>query len=80
MNMCFPRSTVARKDFAEKFAAYEQRWDVSMKEDLVVLELQQQGLESDQYSPGRLSHLEPVVGMFANWLIRHAVEMPRDAS
>jgi phenylpropionate dioxygenase-like ring-hydroxylating dioxygenase large terminal subunit len=79
MNMCFPRSTVARKDFAEKFAAYEQRWDVSMKEDLVVLELQQQGLETDQYSPGRLSHLEPVVGMFANWLIRHAVEMPRDA-
>jgi phenylpropionate dioxygenase-like ring-hydroxylating dioxygenase large terminal subunit len=79
MNMCFPRSTVARQDFAEKFAAYEQRWDVSMKEDLVVLELQQQGLETDQYSPGRLSHLEPVVGMFANWLIRHAVEMPRDA-
>ncbi len=76
MNMCFPRSTVARPDFVEKFAAYETRWAVSMGEDVAVLELQQQGMESGQFTPGRYSHLEPVVSMFANWVVRHTIDMP----
>lgn len=80
MNMCFPQSTVAREDFAEKCAAYEARWEVSMNEDIAVLERQQLGMQSDQFSPGRFSHLEPVVSLFANWVVRHAVGTPGGAS
>ena len=69
MDMCFPEETIARPDFAEKFARYEKRWKVSMDEDIVVLERQQQGMNTGRYVPGRLSHLEPSLNLFANWLV-----------
>jgi phenylpropionate dioxygenase-like ring-hydroxylating dioxygenase large terminal subunit len=78
MNMCFPRSTVARADFEQKFKAYETRWAVSMQEDVDVLERQQAGFETDQFTPGRYSPLEPVVSMFASWLVRHAIVTPQE--
>ncbi len=74
MNMCFPEETVARPDFAEKFARYEKRWKVSMDEDIVVLERQQQGMNTGRYVPGRLSHLEPSLNLFANWLVERVVD------
>jgi phenylpropionate dioxygenase-like ring-hydroxylating dioxygenase large terminal subunit len=76
MNMCFPNSTVERADFEEKFKAYQTRWAVSMDEDVAVLERQQLGFQSDQFTPGRYSHLEPVVSLFANWVVRHTVDRP----
>lgn len=76
MGMCFPPESVARPDFETTLDAYAARWKVAMDEDMVVLERQQRGLESGQYTPGRLSHLEPVVGLFANWLVQQAVERP----
>lgn len=69
MNICFPATTVARPDFAEKFARYDKRWDALMAEDRVVLEGQQRGMSSGRYRPGRFSYLEPCLGMFANWLV-----------
>jgi phenylpropionate dioxygenase-like ring-hydroxylating dioxygenase large terminal subunit len=69
MNLCFPEETMARPDFAEKFARYEKRWEVSMNEDIVVLEGQQRGMNTGRYLPGRLSHLEPCLNSFANWLV-----------
>ena len=69
MNMCFPEETIARPDFAEKFERYEKRWAVSMDEDIVVLARQQKGMNTGRYVPGRLSHLEPSLNLFANWLV-----------
>jgi choline monooxygenase len=69
MNMCFPEETIARPDFAERFERYERRWAVSMDEDIVVLERQQKGMNTGRYVPGRLSHLEPSLNLFANWLV-----------
>lgn len=69
MNMCFPEATLARPDFAEKFERYEKRWAVSMDEDILVLERQQKGMNTGRYVPGRLSHLEPSLNLFANWLV-----------
>ncbi|MEX0809670.1 MAG: aromatic ring-hydroxylating dioxygenase subunit alpha [Dongiaceae bacterium] len=74
MNMCFPEETMARPDFAEKFARYEKRWEVSMDEDIVVLEGQQRGMNTGRYIPGRLSHLEPALNSFANWLVARVVD------
>jgi len=74
MNMCFPEKTMARPDFAEKFARYEKRWELSMNEDLVVLEGQQRGMNTGRYVPGRLSHLEPCLNVFANWLVNRIVD------
>ncbi|MEA2780643.1 MAG: hypothetical protein QOK29_2187 [Rhodospirillaceae bacterium] len=74
MSMCFPQTTLALDDFASKFSAYENRWAISMDEDIVVLEKQQQGMESGRFVPGRFSHLEPVVSMFANWTVRRIMD------
>ena len=76
MGMCFPPESIAKPDFESTLDSYAARWKIAMDEDLVVLDRQQRGLESGQYIPGRLSHLEPVVGLFANWLVAHAVERP----
>lgn len=74
MGMCFPETSVARPDFAEKFAAYAERWKIAMDEDIVVLEAQQAGMETGRYLPGRLSHLEPCVGKLASWLVGRAID------
>ena len=73
MNMCFPRSTVERDDFDRMAANYFQRWETGIAEDNVVMEAQQRGLSSPLSRPGRLSHLEPVVGLFAQWVVNNVV-------
>lgn len=74
MTMCLPASTVTLADFEAKFAAYETRWKVSMDEDIVVLERQQQGMETGRYRPGRFSHLEPCVSKLASWLVGRTID------
>ena len=66
---CFPRSTVARADFAEKAGFYYRRWDKSIPEDNAISERQQAGLQSSFASPGRLSVREPMVRDIANWIL-----------
>jgi choline monooxygenase len=80
MDMCFPRATVNRPDFDEKVAHYEARWSKSMDEDVAVLELQQEGMESTQFTSGRYSYLEPVVSQFASWVVRRTVDLPQEAA
>ncbi len=71
---CFPSTTVARGDFAEKVEKYYRRWDKSLPEDNGISELQQIGLGSSLSRPGRLSFREPVVHDIANWLLDHVLD------
>ncbi len=66
---CFPRSTVARADFAKNVVYYYRRWDKSLPEDNAISERQQAGLRSSLASPGRLSVREPMVRDIAVWLL-----------
>jgi choline monooxygenase len=78
---CFPRSTVARPDFAEKVQGYYRRWDKSLPEDNHISETQQLGIRSSFSRPGRYSHLEPVVHEIANWMLDRVLDQaPMPAS
>ncbi len=68
MTCAFPRATCERADFAERSAAYFERLDVAIAEDIAVLEQQQAGLASPLARPGRFSRLEPNVARFERWL------------
>jgi phenylpropionate dioxygenase-like ring-hydroxylating dioxygenase large terminal subunit len=65
----FPRSTVERDDFAEVVERYYKRWDISIPEDNAISALQQKGLQSPFARAGRLTHLEPLVHDFGNWVL-----------
>ncbi len=71
---CFPRATVARDDFAEVSQRYYRRWDKSIPEDNVISEIQQHGISSPFAQMGRLSHMEPLVHTFANWVLDRVVD------
>jgi choline monooxygenase len=66
---CFPAQTIARPDFAEKVEKYYRRWDKSLPEDNAISEIQQQGVHSSFYTPGRLSFHELIVHDIANWVL-----------
>ena len=68
MTVCFPGAATALPDFAARAAAYYQRVDVAIAEDIKVLELQQAGLASPLARSGPFSRLEPNVGAFEAWL------------
>lgn len=71
---CFPKETVERPDFEEKIKYYNKRWKKSIQEDIDISEIQQRGLSSPFAKPGRLSHLEPFVHVFANWILDRVLE------
>ena len=64
---CFPDETIARDDFDALIPNYYRRWETSIAEDNAISEQQQAGMRSPFLSPGRLSHLEPLVHTLANW-------------
>jgi len=66
---CFHEETVARPDFAQVAQAYYRRLDVSTAEDAAIATEQQRGLSSPLAHPGRLSHMEPVVHAFRQWVL-----------
>jgi Ring hydroxylating alpha subunit (catalytic domain) len=68
MTCAFPPATMALTDFAERSAAYFERLDVAIAEDIAVLERQQAGLTSPLARSGRFSRLEPNVAHFERWL------------
>jgi phenylpropionate dioxygenase-like ring-hydroxylating dioxygenase large terminal subunit len=70
---CFPRKTAERSDFQTVVENYYKRWDISIPEDNVASELQQRGLMTPFYRPGRFSHLEPLVHTFGNWVIDRVI-------
>jgi len=65
---CFPKSTVARADFAEVVQKYYRRWDMATPEDNAVTALQQRGLRSTLRRSGRMSWKEPSIHEFAMWV------------
>src|ERR1700730_4648415 len=65
---CFPKSPVARADFAEVVQKYYRRWDTATPEDNAVTALQQRGLGSTLRRSGRLSGKEPSIHEFAMWV------------
>src|SRR5262245_9183973 len=73
----FPKKTVARDDFAEIVQRYYKRWDLSIPEDNDISNLQQRGLASPFARQGRLTHLEPLVHVFGNWVLDRVLDGPR---
>ena len=71
---CFPRSSVAREDFAREVLKYYARWDKALPEDNAISERQQQGLNSRSSRPGRLSYYEPCVHAIANWVLDQTIK------
>lgn len=69
MSVCFPENTIARPDFQEHVGTYFERFDAGIVEDNAILERQQAGLTSPLARAGRLSPLEPIVGLFAQWVL-----------
>jgi phenylpropionate dioxygenase-like ring-hydroxylating dioxygenase large terminal subunit len=74
MGSCFPRSTVARNDFADKVEKYYRRWDKSLPEDNAISEEQQRGIASSFSRAGRLSFHEPVVHDIAKWVLDRVLD------
>jgi choline monooxygenase len=66
---CFPRSIVARADFETKAQPYYDRWLRVAEEDVGMLEIQQVGLGSALYRPGRLSWREALVERIDRWIM-----------
>jgi phenylpropionate dioxygenase-like ring-hydroxylating dioxygenase large terminal subunit len=66
---CFPREISRRSDFEEVVQRYYKRWDISIPEDNEISARQQVGLASPFSRPGRLSHAEPLVHVFNNWVL-----------
>lgn len=69
MTCAFSPAAAELPDFAQRAAAYFERLDVAIAEDIAVLERQQAGLTSPLARPGRFSHLEPNVARFERWLV-----------
>ena len=76
---CFPKETVSRPDFEEKVKYYYKRWEQSVVEDNVISEIQHRGLNSPFAHSGRLSHLEPVVHILANWVLDRVLDNRKTA-
>lgn len=66
---CFPRSTIARPDFATGAQAYYDRWLRVAREDVGILERQQLGLGSRLYRPGRLSWRDDLAHAVHGWVL-----------
>ncbi|MBM3540498.1 MAG: aromatic ring-hydroxylating dioxygenase subunit alpha [Alphaproteobacteria bacterium] len=70
---CFHPETVARPDFQEIVGRYYQRWDVSVKEDNDVNELQQRGVSSPLAEAGRVSPMEALSHTHRNWVLDRVI-------
>ena len=65
---CFPPETIAQPDFEEKVAAYYERLDAALDEDIPALVNQQHGLNNPDARQGPFQPLlEPNVANFAQW-------------
>ncbi len=69
MEVCFPRASAVRADFAKRVAGYYERLDVGIAEDIAILERQQQALASPFAGPGRFCYLEELTSLFDRWVV-----------
>jgi choline monooxygenase len=71
-----PRDRQTRPDFEAVMANYYKRWDITIEEDIVASERQQNGLSSPFCLPGRFSHREPLVHEIDNWILDRVLDAP----
>jgi choline monooxygenase len=71
---CFPRSAVARPDFAEVVTRYYARWDTTAGEDIRASEWQQRGLSSPLAARGRFAYREVLVHEIDNWILDRVLD------
>jgi phenylpropionate dioxygenase-like ring-hydroxylating dioxygenase large terminal subunit len=69
MGYCFPKQTLARSDFESQAPKYIERWRLTAKEDIEILEVQQKGLASIVRRAGPLSWKEDTVASFDRWVL-----------
>ena len=74
MEVCFPRASAERADFAACVASYYDRLDVGIAEDIAMLERQQQALGSPFASPGRFCYLEELTSLFDRWIVEAVLD------
>ena len=75
MTACFHPDTISAPDFERRVAAYYERLDGAIAEDIPALEDQQRGLNCSFAKPGRFSPLlEPNVAGFAKWYAEQMIE------
>ncbi len=72
----FPRSRMQRPDFEQLAANYYKRWDITIEEDIIASDRQQQGVASPYCLPGRFSHREPLVHTIDNWVLDKVLDAP----
>lgn len=65
--VALPPSSFEVDDFDRRTAAYYERFDVALDEDIPALERQHQGQRSPHAKQGRYSYLEPSVARFGSW-------------
>jgi choline monooxygenase len=68
---CFPEEIVAAPDFSGKAQPYYDRWELVGREDVGILERQQNALGSVLYRPGRLSWRDDQVQALSRWVLEH---------
>ncbi len=66
---CFPEAALADPDFNAKATPYCDRWEMVGREDVAILERQQQALSSVLYRPGPLSHRDDMVQALGLWVL-----------
>jgi choline monooxygenase len=77
---CFSADVARRPDFEAKAAPYYERWRRVAEEDVGMLELQQRGLNSPFYRPGRLSWRDETVRHIDQWVMDRIPEGSRPRS
>ena len=66
---CVPKAHLGQPDFEQTMQKYYKRWDTTIPEDIMALELQQQGLELPLAKPGRFCTYERLVHDIDNWIL-----------
>jgi choline monooxygenase len=66
---CFPKSTIARPRFDDDARPYYERWRRVAEEDVGILELQQRGVSSVLFRPGRLSWRDELAHAVHRWVL-----------
>jgi phenylpropionate dioxygenase-like ring-hydroxylating dioxygenase large terminal subunit len=74
---CFPADIARSPGFEGKAALYYERWRLVAEEDVGMLELQQRGLNSPFYRPGRLSWRDETVRRIDQWVMDRIPEASR---
>lgn len=66
---CFPKAYTELPDFEARAAPYYRRWEAVAREDVGILEMQQQGLSSVLARPGPLSWRDDMVLAMNRWVM-----------